>query len=216
MKRPPLILLGLLAVPLFASGCGTSKASRFYTLDPVAAQNSTPSVESIPASSPSIGIMPVEIPDYLDRPEIVTRNADNGLKLAEFDRWAGDLDKDIARVLAETMAARLPADSVFVLTGRRAIPADYSITVHVTRFDPFPGDVVVLKAVWTVLAKDGHQVMARGESNLDEPIRGRDYQATVTAMSRAVDKLGREISNALEPGLAQRAAGGAYGTQKPQ
>jgi uncharacterized lipoprotein YmbA len=86
----------------------------------------------------------------------------------------------------------------------------------VTRFDPTPGNVVVLKAEWTVLAKDGHQVVMRGESNLDEPIQGRDYEATVAAMSRAVDRLGREISSAMEPGLAQRAAGGAYGEQKPR
>ena len=204
-------LLGLVLLQLLPGGCGTGKNSRFYTLNPVAATGPAPPVQSSRSSGPlaSIGILPVEIPDYLDRPQIVTRNPTNGLELGEFDRWGGELQKDIARVLAETMSARLPGNGVFVLTGRRAVPADFWITVHVTRFDPIPGDVVRLKAVWTVLKKDGLQVVVRGESNLSEPILGRDYGATVAAMSLAVDHLGNEIADAVKPRLIALSASGS-------
>ncbi len=81
--------------------------------------------------------------------------------------------------------------------------------MHVTRFDPIPGDVVRLKAVWTVLKKDGLQVVVRGESNLSEPILGRDYGATVAAMSLAVDHLGNEIADAVKPRLIALSASGS-------
>lgn len=201
-------LLGLLPLLLLLGGCGSTKSSRFYTLNPVTTTNPGLSVQPTPPSTApsSVAILPVEIPDYLDRPQIVTRNPNNGLEVAEFDRWAGDLQRDIARVLAETMSARLPENSVFVMTGSRAIPADYRVVVHVTRFDPTPGDAVVLKAVWTVLGKDGRRILARGESNLSEPIQGRDYDATVAAMSRTVDRLGMEIAGAMQPMLARNAS----------
>ena len=203
------VLLAL--VPALSLGaCGTGQSSRFYTLVPVTSVRDT----SLAGPPLYIGIMPVEIPDYLDRPQIVTRDANDELKIAEFDRWAGELQNDVARVLAETLTSGFPGHRVFILTGRRAIPADYRITVQVTRFDPTPGKNVWLKAEWAVLGKDGRQVVVRGESSLVEPLADGSYSATVTAMSRAVDRLGREIADAMRPRLAYGAAG-TSGAQLP-
>ena len=125
------------------------------------------------------------------------------MKLAEFDRWGGELQGDIARALAETMTAGLPGRNVFVLTGRRAMLADYRISVQVTRFDPMPDNLIWLNAIWTVHAKDRTSVTVRGESTLTEPIKGKGYEATVAAMSRTVDKLGAEIVGAIKPVLME-------------
>jgi hypothetical protein len=189
---------------LLLGGC-TSKSARFYTLNPVLPSASSGKLQSALLSDPPsvIGIVSVEIPDYLDRPQIVTRNENNELKLAEFDRWGGELQKDIARVLAETMSAVLPGRNVFVLTGRRAMLADYRITVQVTRFDPMPDNVIWLNAIWAVHKKDDTSVAVRGESTLTEPIKGSGYEATVAAMSRTIDKLGAEIAGAMKPVLTE-------------
>ncbi len=200
-------VLGLVLLPLLLGGCA-SKSSRFYTLNPAIPAPSPGPVQSTPPAGPpaaSIGIVLVEIPDYLDRPQIVTRNENNELKLAEFDRWAGELDNDVARVLAEKLSASLPDNEVLVLTGRRAVPADYRIAVHLTRFDAMPGNVVWLNALWTVLGKEGRHIAIRSESNFAEPIQGTGYEATVAAMSRAIDKLGAEIAGAVKSMLAESA-----------
>lgn len=200
-----LILLGLVIPATVIVGCGSSKSSQFYTLNPVTTKPSSPSTTGTAQSGPTIGIASVEIPDYIDRPQIVTRNANNGVEVAEFDRWAGDLQNDIALVLAETMSARLPEDDVFVSAGRRAIPADYRVMVNIMRFDAVPGAEVWLKALWTIRGKRDQSVEIRGESNLAEPIRGTGYGAIVAAMSRAVDRLGNEIAETMKPVLAKAA-----------
>src|SRR5512137_3062027 len=85
------------AVAICLAGCATSPTARFYTLTPISPQEAK--VSSGAAVSPvSISIAPVEIPDYLDRPQIVTRDGLNELRLAEFDRWAGSLSDNIAAV----------------------------------------------------------------------------------------------------------------------
>jgi uncharacterized lipoprotein YmbA len=61
----------------------------------------------------SVSIAPVEVPDYLDRLQIVTRDGNNGLKLAEFDRWGGSLGENIATVLVENLSLLLGSDRVF-------------------------------------------------------------------------------------------------------
>ena len=188
------LLLGLISA-LCLWGCGTDKSSRFYTLIP-AGSAGNPSLAGPPLY---IAISSVGIPDYLDRPQIVTRDGKDELKIAEFDRWAGELQNDITRVLAETLASSFPGYRVFILTGRHAMPADYSITVQVARFDPAPGQGVWLKAQWTVLEKESDKIVSYGESSLTEPLPDSSYQTIVTAMSRAVDRLGREIGAAFPP-----------------
>lgn len=195
-------------VHLALAGCigGTSKPSRFYTLNPVrpaivdgmdgSTQSGTPEA--------SIGILPVEIPDYLDRPEIVTRTKSNELQLAEFDRWGGDLRSDIARVLAENLAGQYPERRVAIITGRRILPVEYRVVVNVTRLDAVPGGTVWLQAHWSIVDQVG-QVLARHDSNLNVPVRGNDYPSVVTAMSNAVDSLGNQIAGALKPMLANAA-----------
>ncbi len=202
-----LIILGLAITLLLAGGCA-SKSARFYTLNPVIPTSSPGPTQNTALLGPpsSIGIISVEIPDYLDRPQIVTRSPNNELKLAEFDRWAGDLQNDIARVLAETMSYQLADNGVFVLTGRRTLPSEYRITVQIDRFEAVPGEQVWLKALWTVWEKDGRRVLMRGGSNISETAQGSDYGATVAAMSRSVDRLGAQIADAMKPNLERSAA----------
>lgn len=87
--------------------------------------------------------------------------------------------------------------------GDASSPADYRVTVQVSRFEATPGEVVWFKALWTVLKSDGRHVAVRGESNIAEPLQGRDHAAVVAAMSRAVDRLGTDIAQAMRPLLAR-------------
>lgn len=202
-------LLILVGVPLVLSGCtigGTSKPSKFYTLNPVmpAMVDGMDGSGQTGIPEASIGILPVEIPDYLDRPEIVTRTRSNELHVAEFDRWGGDLRSDITRVLSETLSTQYPERRVAIITGRRIIPAEYRVAVNVTRLDAVPGRNVWLQAHWSILGEGG-QILARHDSNLNVPVGGSDYPSVVAAMSNAVDRLGNQIAGALKPMLANAA-----------
>ena len=201
-KKGILIFSGLVLL-LILVGCGRTAPSRFYTLSPVHSALPTAAPGDMgKTSQTTIGILPVEIPDYLDRPEIVTRKNDGGLSLEEYDRWGGDLRNDIARVLGETLAAQLPRDRVTILTGRRSTPADYNIFVQVRRFEPIAGEKIWLRAQWTVTEISGQTVLLRRDADLYEPIKGQGFPETVAAMSHAVDRLGQEMVAALKPALA--------------
>ena len=62
------------------------------------------------AQGPVIGVGPITVPKYLDRPQIVTRSGRNQLALGEFDRWAEPLQDNVLRVLAENLAFLIPTD----------------------------------------------------------------------------------------------------------
>ena len=83
----------------------------------------------------ALGIGPVALPDYLDRPEIVTRSSGNELSLADFDQWAGRLEDNFTRVLAENLSSILETDRVSLYPWKSSTPVDFQVTVEVSRFE---------------------------------------------------------------------------------
>jgi uncharacterized lipoprotein YmbA len=185
-------------------GCTRSPSSRFYQLNPV--QNETPASDVSSSHSIVIAVGPVRLPDYLDRPQIVTRSGKNELKLSEFDRWAGPLESDVNRVLAEDLASILPADRFSVARWtpylESQVPASYRVEVLVDRFEGTHGDSVLLKAQWGVFAKD-RSLLLEKESWISEKMNGSDYDALVAAMSTALERLSRDISRGIMSVLSQ-------------
>jgi uncharacterized protein len=194
--RPSLLVLGALLVAL--SGCASSPTPRFYLLQSLGTPAAGAPTAADPPRGLAIGIGPVNLPEYVDRPQIVTRPGSNELKLAEFDRWAEPLAQNVARVLAENLSALLITDRVAVFPWARATPVDYRIAVEVTQFDGTLGGKALLSARWTISGGDGKQELTVRKSTVSEPCGGNDFAALVSAQSRAVAALSREIAAALQ------------------
>ncbi len=184
---------------LGVGGCASSKEAKFYTLNPITVSGDLPG--SVPAEQGiAVAIGPIVIPDYLSRPQILTRSSPRELQLDEFERWAGSLEEDISRVLAENLSVLLSKDHVTVLRwGRDAypFPAEYRVGVDLIRFEGVIGESVTLAARWTVSREEDKKILSARESNVREPVEGQDYDALVGAMSSALATLSREIAAAI-------------------
>ncbi|MCB1821939.1 MAG: membrane integrity-associated transporter subunit PqiC, partial [Candidatus Competibacteraceae bacterium] len=77
------------------AGCGSTPPTAFYTLSPLSASLPTAQT-SASRSDVTIGVGPVTVPEFLDRPQIVTRTTANRLDVDEFHRWGGSLQEDFA------------------------------------------------------------------------------------------------------------------------
>jgi uncharacterized lipoprotein YmbA len=192
------IMLVLVVVSLGASlivgGCA-SQPSRFYLLSAVP-NTETASLEMSGQQGPTIGVGPVTLPRYVDRPQIVTRTSPYELKVAEFDRWAEALDTNFTRVLAENLSILLPTARVVMSPWPRAIPIDYQVTVDVTHFLSQIGGDSLLIADWTLFKGEGQDALTSGRSRFSASPGGQDYAAIVAAMSQTVASLSREIATA--------------------
>jgi hypothetical protein len=153
----------------------------------------------------SVSIATVEIPDYMDRPQIVTRESGNELKLAEFDRWAGSLSDNIAAVLAENLGLLLGTERVFAYPPVSGEKADFSLALRVLRLECAPGDQVLLKAQWTLLAGPERKEAATRVTTFSERLNDRDYRTMAAAISRILGEVSREIAREITA-LPQEAA----------
>jgi len=191
-RRFLLFGLGLLLV----LGCASSPSPRFYTLNSLH-EGGSERRESTSDQDLFIGVGPIKVSDYLDRTEIVTRSSSNKITLSDFDLWAGSLTDDFSRVLAENLSVLLSTESVIVYPRLRSGLAKYQVTMDVIRFDGSLGGDVSLIARWAILeGKDKKIVFAR-KSTIIEPSGAKGYEAMVAADSRALEKLSREIAEAI-------------------
>ncbi|MGC9195262.1 MAG: PqiC family protein [Syntrophobacteraceae bacterium] len=177
-------------------GCARSAPIKYYILRSM--QGPAPLTKTAPARSMVLGVGPVTIPPYLDRPQIVTKPSPDTLQFAEFDRWAEPLDKNIARVFADDLSRRIPDAQVCVFPWRRSIPVKYQITLDILHLEKIEGDRVLLEASWKILGNKGKKLLLMNRSKVMEPVEaGAGFSPIASAESRAVAALSRQIATAL-------------------
>ena len=177
-------------------GCASSPTPRFYLLTSLKA--TSPEIKaSTEERCLSIGIGPISIPYYIDRPQIVTRGASNEFTLAEFDRWGEPVGENLKRALAENLSILLCTKTIAFFPWRGGIPIDYRIEMEVLRLDGSLGGNVSLDAWWIVSSGDGKKMLAYKRSTLTEAVGGQDYKSLVAAQSRALGTLSREIAEVI-------------------
>ena len=185
----------LVALLMVLGGClgGGSPPSRFYLLSPIPA----PEASAAAASGVAMGVGPVAVPEYLNRTQIVTRTGENQLELAEFDRWAEPLQKNLSRVLVLNLSTLLSTDRVALHPWNRSTPMDYQVIVDVARFEAGTDGAASLLARWSIVDGASREALLVRKSSFREPIADGGYQAAVASMSRAVATLSREIAGAI-------------------
>jgi uncharacterized protein len=129
----------------------------------------------------AIGIGPVTLPKYLDRPQIVTFTSPYALNVAEFDRWAEPLESTFVRVLAENLALLLPTARVAVFPWPGSMRLDYQVTVEVSHFSGQLGGESALTARWSLFSEDGKEALVSQRSRFSAPAWAPGYEAIVAA-----------------------------------
>jgi uncharacterized lipoprotein YmbA len=195
-------------------GCKNSPPTRFYVLSAAADEAATQ-----PGGGVAIGVGPVVLPQYLSRPQIVTRTGANQLTVAEFDQWGGDLDDNVTRVLSANLANLLGTERVSLYPWKDEAPIDYQVTIDVIGFEQTSDGGSMLAVYWSVIEpssgtvrlmrrssyRDAGGAIPVAEAPSDETKHStreaRPYDAVVAAMSRNLGVLSRDIASAIS-GLA--------------
>lgn len=194
-RFPP--LAALVACALSLSACaGSSAPTQFYTLATTVEATGTP---KIPVGKKlTIGVGPVTLADYLDRPQIVVRGSAYKVSLADFDQWAGPLDTGLPTVLVGDLAALMPQDDIVMVPQPFVTPLDYQVRINVSRFDIDGAGNAVTEAQWQIFDVKKNAVIATQNSVLREPAgAGGGTEAGVAALSRTLGTLSREMAKAI-------------------
>ncbi len=172
----------LLALLFLASCVGVSRQSQFYSLQPEIGGAG----EKACSQKLSINIDKISVPEYLDRPQIVTgKRGDVEVQVSEFNRWSEDLTSMLPRVFADDLALYLPEASVR-FEEFSSSSFDRTIEAEIVAMDGVPGKTAVFDVWWTLRDASG-RILVQKRWGIELPA-GEGYDGLVRAYSLAVQR----------------------------
>ncbi|HZC46184.1 MAG TPA: PqiC family protein [Candidatus Acidoferrum sp.] len=204
------------AIALALAGCSyIAKAilapqkdvSRFYLLTPTAADSaaSTPATVQGKTGDYAIGLGPIKLPPYLDRPEVVTLAAPNRLELSKEDRWGESVQNGFTSAMERDLSAQT-GGSVILFPWYSTVHIDLQVQIDVYRFETDAQGIAHLSAKWTIIDPASKNVLYTVESNLTQPSKPGDFTDGAAALSRTIGDLSGQIANMIHQLRSQQGA----------
>jgi hypothetical protein len=195
--RVPSVLVLAAAASAVLSGCvlKRSKDAQVFVLEPFAARGvATPPAAAAPEAV--VGVLPVEVPGWIDRPQVTSRVAGSQIVADEFARWGEPIAKGIERVVAENLAALLPGRRVVSAPWAGYEPVVHKVDLTITELARQPDGTVLLEAHWAIVGKDRATLVQRRSSHRS-PAGAAGAAGLVEASSQTLEALSRDIAESL-------------------
>lgn len=182
-----LIKAGFLALALLLVACGSTPASNYYLL--------TTRDTTIPdGDTPSLGIGPIVIPEYLNRSGMVSNNNQNKLQISKVDLWAEPLTDGMQRVVSLNLASILNTEDVQSYPWAHTHAPQYGVRLTLVELDANETEALLV-IEWAVLKPREAQILTRQISRLVEPMP--PGPATPGGMAQAYSQLFHQLSSAI-------------------
>ncbi|MDD5462257.1 MAG: PqiC family protein [Methylococcales bacterium] len=191
-------------VMLLLTGCmRDSKPVEFYMLN---ADSGITAITGAPAADrdATVGLGPITIPEYLNRPQMVIAIADNQYRLSENHRWAERLDQNISLALFKALPRQLGTDRIMRYPWLQRQVIDYQVGIDILEFNVDANGQSRLIAQWFIKPKDKPSINKR--SAFQFPASTTDYAIMVKAQSQCLTKLGQQIATTLRQLMAEHGA----------
>jgi uncharacterized lipoprotein YmbA len=195
VRRAPRRLAALLLVSFAAACTPPVPPPHLYVLSPMVPPLTG---EHPTAGLPIVMVALTQVPDFLDRPQLVERTSDTALKLVETDQWAERLSTNISRVVAQNLAVMVPADASIPLPVRGALPYKFQVVISLNNLELAQSGEVLLAGRWSITDADGTKELAARSVSLHEKAAGAGIPAAVDAMSHALGEVSRDIAEQIK------------------
>lgn len=198
-RRTPRCVTALLAALVAVSGCALLtgpkvEPTRYFVLNAVAPPAGV-------TSDVSIGLGPVRIPAYLDRPQMARRVDEHQIAYSETALWGEPLYELVPRTMAANLVLLLGPPRLEVFPWYRTAELDYVITVDFSRFEEQPDGTMGLGGRWTLDNTGRSDKLVRTFANSRLPGPSEDRAAVLSAL---LAELTQEIAAALQADAARR------------
>ncbi|HHB77017.1 MAG TPA: membrane integrity-associated transporter subunit PqiC [Desulfobulbus sp.] len=189
-RHYPALVLCIALLPLFCGCIGSGPAIHEYTLysipEQVADGQST-------VLKRSIMLMPVGLPSINTNPALLLRPSLPALRPSATHLWAGSLQEQVARVLAEDIRQRKIVQTVLTFPGPRFAKPDMLLEVNLTRFDGDLKKGFTCTGTWTLSDNQQKHVLTHQTFSATVPVTTGDYTGYVSAASSAIALLSEKI-----------------------
>lgn len=172
--------------------------------------NSPRSAANPALTSAAIGLGPIQLPEYLDRPELLIRTSPNEFELSERDRWAETLTENFRHVLANDLINLLGTTNIVQYPWYPGTRLDYVVQIQVQHFEARTNQTAELAAHWELRTPPTEQLLASREAQFSRRLTSLTGDAAAAGLSQDVAALATQIALTIMQAEQQRLARGPH------
>ena len=183
---------------LFLNGCVSvpnSPNPKFYTLYTPDKEKSSQEFNVL--DNTIIGVGPVRIPEYLNRPQIMVSNKDRTIVFDEFNRWAESLDFALARLINKDLTLMLKDAAFQMFPWDMAVAVKYQVIADVVQLENNLNRDLVFVTQWSIINLEKKRAVFTKRSEFNQSISPHNYYGLTEALSEVVMSLSAEIAQEL-------------------
>jgi uncharacterized lipoprotein YmbA len=171
--------------------------ARYYLLTAVANQRLSSRPDLI------IGLGPIRIASYLDRPSLLTRLDANRVQPSNVDLWAAPLPQSVTAVLVENLQSLLGPRQVIIYPWYRTAKVACHVRLDIRNLERRPVGIT-FAARWSVEELGGDGTLRGGTTDVDHAVTPDTPDAAAAALSEAMGQLSEDIARAVDEVTAAR------------
>lgn len=179
--------------------------TRYYVLTPAGGPGQ--SVIANASSTVTIGLGPVNLPDYLDQQWMVSRGQGNRLYVSSHDQWGEPLRDSFKDVLKQDLALDLSEDQIIDYPWYRTTAVDRQITVDLIDFAfNSSANAAEIRANWNVINARTGNLESRGQFVASQTAAsGASAEERAAALSKLVNQLAQTLAQQVRrsPAIAR-------------
>lgn len=181
-------LLSITTTMLLAC-CGTSRLAHYA----LKADGPAPS-----ASGVGIVVGPVDLAEYIDRPNLIVEEHPRNFQAAADHRWAGDLGAQIADLTASNLGRRLKTGNIHRYPSPGNPRIRYQVSLDIRQFHGGADGYAVIEAAWRVHTLPERQLLATHTFSDRQALAQDGYPALIEAQSELLSRLADAIAPTLK------------------
>ena len=197
MRRLPLPIAAaaLAGAAFILSACGSSVPLTYHSLTQAGDATASPSG----SAQMLVEILPVAIPERVNRPELVLSAPDGSVTVLYNDQWTGSLADETRQAVADALWRHSRAIDVYraPAAGAPENMPQYRLSIRIERFAATPGLRAELAASWTARRLPrGESVTCRAKA--EAPLPGATPEDAASALGSGLTDLAESIAAGLD------------------
>lgn len=173
------------------TGCsigGQSSPSHFYMLEPLQSISATTNLNNL-----SMGVGPIRIPGYIDRPQIITKTSTAEIQLADFDRWAEPMGGMVTRTITSNITALTGSNFIQMHPWPPNASFNYQIAANIINLENNEAGDALLIVNWRLINKNDEYGVKTQHSQFHATARDTSYASRVAALNDVLAQFSQEI-----------------------
>jgi uncharacterized lipoprotein YmbA len=186
--RRSLVTMGMMLMLSACSGFRSSEPQH-YLLMPTA------KTADVAAQNFSIGVGPVHVAQFLQRPQIVTHDGSGNLRIDNNERWGEPLEPSIQRVLVQNLSA-LTGAQTRNFPWRQNLTPDYALRMDVIDLDKV-GNSAILDVTWSLEDLKNARMLKTQQQRFSTTVAGVGNGSLASAYSELFAQLAQQVAETL-------------------